>query len=185
MPSKLRITGGSARGIPLTEPSRVRLRPTSGLVREALFNILGEEVADALVLDLFAGTGAVGIEALSRGAASATFVDAEQACCQAIVRSLARTNLAASGKVIRGRLPGALRSLTGPFDIIYIDPPYGAPEADETLVLAAELAGPLGVVVYEHASRYNPPDRLAGHLMADRRDYGDSSLSFYRRVEAE
>ena len=70
MPAKgVRISGGTARGVPLTEPRGVRLRPTSGLVREAIFNILGERLSDARVLDLFAGTGALGIEALSRGAA--------------------------------------------------------------------------------------------------------------------
>ncbi|MGH2634192.1 MAG: RsmD family RNA methyltransferase, partial [Tepidiformaceae bacterium] len=77
--SKLRISGGSARGIPVTEPKGLRLRPTSGLVREALFNILGDLIEDATVLDLYAGTGAVGIEALSRGAAAATFIDGEAA----------------------------------------------------------------------------------------------------------
>ena len=185
MAGRLRITGGTARGVPLTTPERVRLRPTSGLVREALFNILGDEVVQATFLDLFAGTGAAGIEALSRGAASATFVDAEQACCQAILRSLARTNLAEAATVVRGRLPGALRSLEGPFDIVFSDPPYGSEDADATLVESSDLVTASGVVVYEHSSRYNPPDRLAGHLLVDRRDYGDSSLSFYRRQEGE
>lgn len=185
MPSRLRVMGGSARGIPLAEPQRFRLRPTSGLVREALFNILGDEVTDAHVLDLFAGTGAVGIEALSRGAASATFIDAEQACCQAILASLARTHLDDHAKVVRGRLPSALRSLEGAFDIIFSDPPYGADEAEATLLEATALSAPGGTVVYEHASRYNPPDRLASHIRVDRRDYGDSSLSFFRQQEGE
>jgi len=167
------------------EPRGVRLRPSSGLVREALFNILGSEVVGASVLDLFAGTGVLGIEALSRGAAHATFVDAEAACCEAIIQSLARTGFAEAGTVIRGRLPGALHSLDGTFDIVFSDPPYGAAEAEETIVEVAPLLAEGGAVVYEHASRYNPPDRLAGLDRVQRRDYGDSTLSFYRRRERE
>jgi 16S rRNA (guanine(966)-N(2))-methyltransferase RsmD len=181
--SKLRIAGGTARGVPLAEPRGVRLRPTAGRVREALFNILGERVVGAAVLDLYAGTGALGIEALSRGAAHATFVEADGQCCAAIVQSLARTRLAEAATVLRGRLPKALANLQGPFDVILADPPYDEPEAEETLLAAGELLAADGVVVYEHASRYNPPDRLGGLVLADRRDYGDSSLSFYRRQE--
>ncbi|KAA0226890.1 16S rRNA (guanine(966)-N(2))-methyltransferase RsmD, partial [bacterium] len=84
---RLRISGGTAKGLPLAEPRGHRLRPTSGLVREAIFNILGDRVSGSAVLDLFAGTGALGIEALSRGAASAVFVESEPAACQAILQS--------------------------------------------------------------------------------------------------
>jgi 16S rRNA (guanine(966)-N(2))-methyltransferase RsmD len=181
--SRLRVAGGSARGVPLVEPRGVRLRPTSGLVREALFNILGAEVDGANVLDLFAGTGAAGIEALSRGAAHTTFVESEQACSQAILQSLARTGFAGRGTVVRGTLPRALQGIDGLFGIVFCDPPYGAAEAEETLIAVAALLAPAGVVVYEHSSRYNPPDRLADLFLVDRRHYGDSALSFYRRQE--
>lgn len=177
------MAGGSARGIPLVEPRGVRLRPTSGLVREALFNILGDSVGDVRVLDLYAGTGALGIEALSRGAGEATFVETEAASARAIVQSLARTGLAEHGTVIRARLPGALKSLEGTYDLIVMDPPYDALEAPETLVEAAALLAPGGVFVYEHASRYNPPERPAGLILTERRVYGDSALAFYRRQE--
>ena len=186
MPAKgVRIAGGTARGIPLTEPRGVRLRPTSGLVREALFNILGESVEDAAVLDLYAGTGAVGIEALSRGAASATFVEGEAGAVTAILQSLARTSLADKGKVVRGRLPGALSSIQGTFGIIFIDPPYNDPAAEETLMAAVSKLAEGGRIVYEHASRYNPPQRLPGIALEERRVYGDSALAFYVRQEGE
>ena len=97
-----------------------------------------------------------------RGAASAVFVEADPACCEAIARSLARTNLGDRGVVIRGRLPAALGALEGTFDIISADPPYGAAETDETIVEAAKLLAPGGLIVLEHASRYNPPGRPAG-----------------------
>jgi 16S rRNA (guanine(966)-N(2))-methyltransferase RsmD len=169
--------------VPLVEPRGVRLRPTSGLVREALFNILAAEVDGARVLDLFAGTGAAGIEALSRGAAAATFIESDATCARAIVQSLARTGFASAGTVVRGVLPRALAGMEGAFDIVFCDPPYGAEEAEETLIAAAPLLAPGGVVVYEHASRYNPADRLGGLSLVDRRQYGDSTLSFYRRQE--
>lgn len=183
--TRLRITGGSARGIPLAEPRGVRLRPSSGMVREALFNILGEDVVDADVLDLYAGTGALGIEALSRGAASAVFVDSEAACVQAILLSLARTGFEERATVMRGTLPAALRSLQRKFTLVLLDPPYQAETASETLTGLANHLQPGAQVVYEHASRYNPPERPLGLALYDRRIYGDSALALYRSTEGE
>ena len=183
--SRLRVTGGEARGTPLVEPRGMRLRPTSGLVREALFNILGDLVGEARVLDLYAGTGALGIEALSRGASHATFVEGEAAGCQAILQSLARTGLADRASVLRGRLPAALNSVSGPLQLIFMDPPYGLETAEETLHAAGELLTPDGILVYEHATRYNPPERPAGLILRERRPYGDSALALYARQEGE
>ncbi len=181
----VRISGGTARGVPLTEPRGVRLRPTSGLVREAMFNIIGAKVEGAAVLDLYAGTGALGIEALSRGAASATFVEGEPGAVQAILQSLARTGFSAEGKVVRGRLPAALSSVDGPFDIIFMDPPYNDPAAEDTLLKAEPLLAPGGTFVYEHGSRYNPPQRLGGLVLLERRTYGDSAIALYVHEEGE
>ncbi|MBI5949836.1 MAG: 16S rRNA (guanine(966)-N(2))-methyltransferase RsmD [Chloroflexi bacterium] len=179
------MTGGTARGLPLTEPRGVRLRPTSGLVREAIFNILGDRVDGAAVLDAFAGTGALGIEALSRGAARATFVEGDPACCQAILQSLARAGFAEQATVVRGRLPGALKGVAGPFDIVLLDPPYDSEVAEETLTGVAGLVASGGLVVYEHGSRYNPPERPAGLVLRDHRVYGDSAVTLYARQEGE
>jgi 16S rRNA (guanine966-N2)-methyltransferase len=183
--ARIRITGGTDRGMPLAEPRGVRLRPTSGLVREAVFNILGDLVDGARVLDLFAGTGALGIEALSRGARSAVFVEAEPAACQAILDSLARTGLAENATVMRGRLPAALRSLEPSFDLILLDPPYGLEGVDETLADLRRLLAANGLVVYEHGSRYNPPERPAGLHMIERRVYGDSAIAVYACEEGQ
>lgn len=183
--ARLRVTGGAARGAPIAEPRGLRLRPTSGLVREAIFNIVAEAVPGARVLDLYAGTGALGIEALSRGAAEAVFVDAEAAATQAIVQTLARVGFAARGHVYRGRLPGAVRTLTGVFDLILLDPPYGLESAEETLLALRSLLAEGGLVVYEHASRYNPPDRPAGLQLRERRVYGDTAIALYRAADEE
>ncbi|MGE3075616.1 MAG: 16S rRNA (guanine(966)-N(2))-methyltransferase RsmD [Dehalococcoidia bacterium] len=184
MPAKgVRISGGTARGIPLTEPRGVRLRPTSGLVREAVFNILGQRIDGAKVLDLYAGTGALGIESLSRGAIHATFVEAAPGAVHAIFQSLARTSLAEHAAVIRGRLPGALANLQEKYDIIFMDPPYNDPGAEDTLVAAVPLVAEGGAIVYEHSSRYNPPLSVAGLKMQERRVYGDSAVAFYFQLE--
>lgn len=183
--SKLRITGGAARGLPITEPRGLRLRPTSGLVREAIFNIVGDLVDDAVVLDLFAGTGALGLEALSRGAARAVFVDAEAASCQAILQSVARAGFQERATVMRGRLPGALKTVEGPFDLILMDPPYDSEAAEPTLIELSHRLAVSGLVVYEHGSRYNPPERPVGLRQLERRVYGDSALALYAHQEGE
>ncbi|GIW17393.1 16S rRNA (guanine(966)-N(2))-methyltransferase RsmD [Tepidiforma sp.] len=181
----VRVAGGVARGVPLVEPRGVRLRPTSGLVREAIFNILGRAVEDARVLDLYAGTGALGIEALSRGAAHATFVEGEAACTEAILQSLARTGLGERATVLRGRIPAALTRLEGPFDLIFMDPPYDDPAKEEVLAGLAPLLAPGGRVVFEHGSRYNPPVRPRGLQLLERRTYGDTAVALYSHLEGE
>ncbi len=183
--SKLRVAGGTARGLPLTEPRGMRLRPTSALLREAIFNILGDLVAEAAVLDLYAGTGALGIEALSRGAASAVFVEAEAPAARAILESLARASFSQRGTVLRGRLPAALKAIEGQFDIILVDPPYGLEGAEETIARLSPLLAPGGIVVYEHGSRYNPPERPEGLHLTERRVYGDSAIALYAPEETE
>jgi len=163
----------------------MRLRPTSGLLREAIFNILGDLVENARVLDLYAGTGALGIEAISRGAASAVFVEAEAAATRAILESLARAVFSERGTVLRGRLPAALQAVEGPFDIILMDPPYGLEGVEETLAGLAPLLAARGLVVYEHGSRYNPPERPEGLHLTERRIYGDSAIALYAAEETE
>jgi 16S rRNA (guanine(966)-N(2))-methyltransferase RsmD len=157
----------------------VRIRPTAARVREALFSILASRTEGAAVLDLFAGTGALGIEALSRGAARAVFVDRERAACAAIAESLGRTGFSASATVIRGRLPEALAGIEPGFGLIFLDPPYGDDSAEATLVEMAHYLAPGGLVVFEHGSRYNPPERPGALVRRETRAYGDSAVTFY------
>ena len=181
----MRVIAGSLKGRRLKTPDWEGLRPTSDKLRETLFNILAPRIAGARVLDAYAGTGALGIEALSRGATHATFVEGEAGAVTAILQSLARTSLREHGTVIRGRLPGALATLNGPFDLILLDPPYNDPNAEETLLRVDSLLAEGGTVVYEHASRYNPPQRPASLALTDRRVYGDTAIAFYRCQEGE
>ena len=182
--TRVRVTGGDLRGFQLAEPGGARLRPTSALVREAIFNVLAPRIEGAAVLDLFAGTGALGIEALSRGASRAVFVESHRQSARAIVQSLARAEASERGSVVRGALPGAIGSLDGPFDLIFLDPPYDSEQAFPTLSEVAPLLAGGGLVVYEHRSRYNPPERPLGLTLTDRRVYGDTAVAFFVTLEA-
>lgn len=183
--TRVRVTGGSLRGFQLAEPGGDRLRPTSARVREAIFNVLAARIEDAAVLDLFAGTGALGIEALSRGAARAVFVENHRSSARSIVQSLARAGMSERGSVVRGALPGALDAAESPFDLIFLDPPYDSEQASPTLSAVAPLLAAGGLVVYEHRSRYNPPERPLGLTLSDRRVYGDTAVAFFVALEGE
>lgn len=181
----IRVTGGELRGFQLAESGGDRLRPTTGRVREAIFNVVAPHIEGAAILDLFAGTGALGIEALSRGADRAVFVESHRPAARAIVQSLARAGLSDRSSVVRGALPGALDSLDGPFDLVLLDPPYDSDQASPTLSALAALLAPGGLVVYEHRSRYNPPERPLGLTLTDRRVYGDTAVAFFVTLEGE
>ena len=181
--ARVRVTGGALKGFQLAEPGGARLRPTSARVREAIFNVLAARIDGAAVLDLFAGTGALGIEALSRGAGRAVFVESHRPAARAIVQSLARAGLAEQGSVVRGVLPAALDSLDGPFGLVFSDPPYDSEQALPTLAALAPLLSEGGLVVYEHRSRYNPPERPLGLTLSDRRVYGDTAVAFFVALE--
>ena len=188
----MRVIGGSARGRRLQAPPGRSTRPTSDRVREAMFSSLAAEVPNAVVLDLFAGTGALGIEALSRGAASATFVESN-----ATIAATLRKNVAAAGVADRAALvvadAAAFVSRAGPqpYSIVLCDPPYSHPleavvDLVETLHAAGGLA-PDAVVVVERDRRdatladdEAPPD--LGRLLAldRRRSYGDTVLLYLR-----
>ena len=193
----MRITGGKARGLKLYSPkSGTRtIRPTSDRTREALFNILAPKIAGSVVLDLYAGTGSLGIESLSRGADSAVFVDqSRQAlelihanilhCFSAESRAcLVQLNLARPDviKRLKSKLPPGLL-----FDLIFLDPPYEKKLAQKTLQMV-EKAGILqghGLVIVEERKGEELPD-LCGRLKCvDLRQYGKTGLWFYTSIPA-
>jgi 16S rRNA (guanine966-N2)-methyltransferase len=178
----MRIVAGQYRGRTLESPTWDGLRPTSDRLRETLFNILGPSVRGARVLDGYAGTGAIGIEALSRGAAGVTFVDQDPRAVKLIEANLAR--LGASGAIIRAGLADAVTRLGGEvFDVIILDPPYAETAAAEALDAAGVLAGPDTRVVVEHATRHAPPGERSGLRLTRTVRAGDSALSFYEQVE--
>lgn len=179
--SGLRIIAGTHRGRRLASPTWDGLRPTSDRLRGTLFDILGPTVVGTRVLDVCAGTGAVALEALSRGAAMATCLESEPRAVALIAANAATCGLGNRCIIVRGRAPEALGAadLGGPFDLIVLDPPYDAPWIDDALAAAAALLVPGGRIVLEHAWRRSPTDRPG--LMRERtRRAGDSALTTYR-----
>lgn len=182
----MRIIAGTARGRPLAAPRGRDTRPTLDRVRESLFNILRNRLADARVLDLFAGSGALGLEALSRGAAFAAFVDQAPAAQAAIVRNVQTLGFEDVARLYRcdwrAALP-RLRREPEPFDLIFLDPPYCFSEAEA--LLAALREGPWlredGLVVYEHDKAL--PPAFVTWRVADARTYGDTQLTLLEKPQ--
>jgi 16S rRNA (guanine966-N2)-methyltransferase len=181
-----RITGGTLRGRSVRVPGKGEegFRPSAGRLREALFNILGTRVRGARFLDLYAGAGIVGFEAVSRGAVHVTFVEASRALAAAIRQRAVEFGVSERVAVEQGRLPGVLHRIGGLFDIAFLDPPYGDESASRTLEDVSAHLAEGGLVVYEHGSRYNPPERPAGLRLVDRRMYGDGAIGLYERTES-
>ena len=181
-----RVTAGTSRGRVLKTPPGRATRPTTSLVREALFNIIGDSIRGARVLDLFAGAGTLGIEALSRGAAWATFVERDQSCANIVAENLAATGFAQQGDVAGADAIDWLRTHSNDlatFNLVILDPPYrdsGALSAALHAIDQASLREQAVVVVEHHRSQPLPSlQRLA--YVRDR-DYGATRLTFFRYV---
>jgi 16S rRNA (guanine966-N2)-methyltransferase len=176
----VRVIAGELRGRKLIVPRGIAVRPTSDRVREAVFSILAESVRGARVLDLFAGSGALAIEALSRGAAQATLVDSSSAAIAAIERNLAALGL--SAEVHRQRAPAFLqgaRAGARQYDLVFLDPPYrdaSAVPAELSSALRPVLS-PRALVVAESDRR--EPLELDGLSMLDERRYGDTLIRIF------
>ena len=181
----MRIIGGRARGRRLKVPKGRALRPTAARVKEALFNILPHDLTGAKVLDLFAGTGNVTVEALSRGAAEAVLVDASAESAKTIRENLRRLDLADRAKVWIAPVNRALRLLARrgeTFDIIFLDPPYDQRLVETTVGLVARegLLRQTGTLIAEHSIREEIAPRYDGLALRDQRRYGDTVLSFFK-----
>jgi 16S rRNA (guanine966-N2)-methyltransferase len=177
----MRIIAGTMRGLKLETPAGDRVRPTLDRVRESLFNILAPELEGATFLDLYAGSGANGIEALSRGAARAVFIDNHPQSAQCIRKNLAITRAEDRGTCMGYRLPEDLRRIPGTFSIIFADPPfnYGDYAGLIEAVAHAGLLAPGGKLIVEHGFKSDLP-QVAGPLTrTQERRYGKTELTFY------
>lgn len=177
----MRIIAGTARGRRLATPPGDRVRPTLDRVREALFNILAPDIAGAAFLDLFAGSGANGIEALSRGAAHTLFVDSHPQSLACIRKNLEDTRLIERGTVVNRRLPAEIHRIQGPYDVIFADPPHEFTDFDGLLTAIAESAvlGEGGQVIVEHGRKIALPKSVGSLNLVRQRPYGMTTLSFY------
>ncbi len=188
----VRIVAGSLGGRVLRAPHGAATRPTSEKVRQALFNILGPPPEDTHVLDLFAGSGALGLAALSRGVASVTFVERARPALAALHQNVTELEVEARVTVAPVDVGRFLASSAAgpagpPWRWVFLDPPYAAGVYEATLTALGELRARLSprvsddtVVVVEHARRAPPPDRVGFLLRTDLRRYGDTELSLYR-----
>jgi 16S rRNA (guanine966-N2)-methyltransferase len=182
----MRIVAGDLSRRTLVAPKGDNTRPTTDRIREALFQHLEsarlDEGFDGLrVLDLFAGSGALAFEAISRGASCATLVEADKSALVAIRENIAALGLRSEASVVAGKLPSALRRVTGSFDLVFADPPYATSTPFRSLVDdLRRLAAFNGLLVYEHSARTQPAT-LEGWTAPETRSYGGTHVSFYRR----
>ena len=188
----MRITGGTHRGRTLKTLRGQKVRPTSDRVREALFSMIGARLPEAAVLDLFAGTGSLGLDALSRGAERATFVDKSRQALDVIRQNVEALGLGECAVIKQIDIQAGnlrLAELEGPFDLVFIDPPYRLTERVERNVGLGSLLESLwssgtvdtggGLVVLEHDRRSFIANDWDGFGVSDTRTYGDTSLTFF------
>lgn len=184
---KMRVIAGSLKGRRLISPTWSGVRPTTDRLRETLFNILRDRVDGANVLDGYAGTGAIGLEAISRGAASVTFIDRDNRAVRLIQQNLALCEVEAGASVVVGDIPGVFSQLrpVSKFDLVILDPPYGF----NALGISAILAGVSphiaddGQIIVERGQR-DLNAKPTGVACTRRVASGDSALEFYARTKA-
>lgn len=181
----MRVITGSAKGRPLKALKDRSVRPTSDRVKESLFNIIGSRVVDADFLDLFAGSGSVGIEALSRGARSCVFVELQTAHLRVVTENLQTTGLRDRAELIRRDARAALKDLGNRgrrFDLIFVDPPYGQELVPQSLALIDDcgVLAEGGWVICEHHGKDQVPDAAGGLHRFREVVFGETVLSIYR-----
>ncbi|MGH2772032.1 MAG: 16S rRNA (guanine(966)-N(2))-methyltransferase RsmD [Actinomycetota bacterium] len=177
----MRVIAGSAKGRRLKAPPGTRVRPTSDRLKEALFSHLGASLEGCRVLDLYAGTGALGIEALSRGAREAVFVERDQRAAAALVSNLEATGLSENAGVRRATVERFADDFAGePFDFVFLDPPYelGIPAGVIETLLERGAIGALGKVVVESSRRRGPFAPPEGFEIDQVTTYGDSAVVY-------
>ena len=181
----MRIVAGSAKGRTLLTPSSDRItRPTADRVRETLFNVLGQSLEPVAVLDLYAGTGALALEALSRGAASAVLVEQDREASGLCRQNAEQLGFKDRARVLPVPVARALKTLEGEgatFPLVFADPPYALQVLVSTLeALSNGLVPPEGLVVFEHGKREEAPEQVGRFTREDQRRFGDTLASLYR-----
>jgi len=182
----MKITGGESRGRLLSSLKGMDIRPTSSKVREAIFNILGQDMSGVKVLDIFAGTGMLGIEALSRGAEGVIFIDKSDHSIKLINKNLILCGYQDRGRILKKDVskgsPFEAISLKSSVDLVFVDPPYGKGIIPPVLNLLSEcgILAHKAFVVTESAKNDQLPERLGTLLLSDTRIYGDTKIDIYK-----
>ena len=179
----MRVITGKARGVQLKTPDGMNTRPTTDRVKEALFSIIHFDIPGASVLDLFAGTGQLGIEALSRGASDAVFVDIREDACKLIKENLKRTKLQAQAQVVKAEYSQYLRNCRQKFGIIFLDPPYSEEFLENSLNFITEIdilqSG--GIIVAERPLGKALSGTYPGYSKSKDYKYGKVVLTIFRK----
>ena len=180
----MRVITGKARGVQLKTPEGMQTRPTADRVKEALFSIINFDIPGAAVLDLFGGTGQLGIEALSRGAKSAVFVDAREDACRLIRENLKRTKLEVDARVVRSDYLDYLSRCREQFDIILLDPPYAEVFLENALkrITEIDILRSGGIMVAERPLGKELPWEFEGYERSRDYKYGKILLTIYRKL---
>ena len=177
----MRVITGSARGRVLESPAGLDVRPTVDRVKEAVFSIIQFEIEGRSVLDLFAGSGQLGIEALSRGAKSATFVDKDKSSVEVVTRNVAKTGFERSSRIVCSDSFSFLMLTKDKYDIVFLDPPYGSGLLQKAIPLAAERMNPGGVMVCESPYGEELPEQASENYSRYKTyKYGKTAITVYR-----
>ncbi len=177
----MRVISGQKRGKKLEVLLEQTVRPTTDKVKESVFNVIQFEIAGARFLDLFAGSGQIGIEALSRGALLATFVDENKTSINVVKRNLSATNLENNSKIVNMDSILFLKRTDEIFDIAFLDPPYMSDLLDEAIFLIPKVMSKNGIVICEHSIEKILPDKFADFTLSKVYKYGKIEISVYRR----
>jgi 16S rRNA (guanine(966)-N(2))-methyltransferase RsmD len=179
----MRVITGKARGVVLKTPDGMKTRPTSDRVKEAMFSIIQFDLPGAKVLDLFAGTGQLGIEAISRGAASAVFVDALDSACSLVRENLRRAKLSDQGSVVRADYLAYLSNCREKFDFVFLDPPYAEVFLENALnkITEIDILQSGGIIVTERPLGKDLPYTFEGFSRSKDYKYGNTLLTLYRK----
>ena len=179
----MRVITGKARGVTLKTPGGLQTRPTTDRVKEALFSIIQFDIPAASVLDLFGGTGQLGIEALSRGAKRAVFIDESDKACRLIQENLRRTRMEGEGAVVRGDYLAYLSRCREKFDIIFLDPPYAEVFLENALkrITEIDILQSGGIIVTERPLGKELPFEFEGYARSKDYKYGNTLITLYRK----
>ncbi|WP_099188064.1 16S rRNA (guanine(966)-N(2))-methyltransferase RsmD [Tepidibacter mesophilus] len=180
----MRVISGSARGLKLKSPKNMDVRPTTDRVKESVFNIISDKVMDSFVLDLFSGTGSLGIEALSRGSERATFVDASKSSMEIIKENIQKARVNDKSELILSDSISAVNKLgvrRDKFDIIFMDPPYLKNFIEKTLIEISkrEILEEDGIIIVEHDIKDEVKDNIEKLQKYREKKYGNTMISFF------
>ncbi len=181
----MRVITGLAKGRKLNTLNGTDVRPTTDMVKEAVFSAIQFDIEGRAFLDLFAGSGQIGIEAISRGAKSATFIDSNADAISVIKDNLSKTGFTDKAKVIRGEYSSFLASTNEKFDIAFLDPPYRLNILDKALNTVTNVMNKNGIIICEHPTDICVPDKLSAFRLERQRKYSKIIISIYRKDSEE